>query len=181
MPPPPPPTTTHTRTHTTYSPHAPQALTAASKNGKWEPDGAAGGPFSLKMLELVLCLPNFLFAPLLFLFVAYAPDCGSPMQTDLHARRSTNMGWSVSELCDVGRKHSVAMPAVKSVRTQLKAAIESGNGVPSISPAELYAQAGKPTRSTLELTTKLLWWIGGTALLVVFFLLLEVVIPRKGL
>jgi len=158
-----------------------QAFTAASKGGKWEPDGAAAGPFSLKMLELALCLPTFIFVPLTYVLVSHAPGAGSPMQADLHARRSTSFGWSISELCDVGRKHSVPMPAVKSVRTLLKDAIDSGNGVPSISPDELYSKAGSPTRSTQDLITKVLWWSGGTTLLVVFFILLEVAVPRRGL
>eukprot|EP00622_Pseudochattonella_farcimen_P002242 FR737139.1.p1 GENE.FR737139.1~~FR737139.1.p1 ORF type:complete len:210 (+),score=13.97 FR737139.1:40-630(+) len=158
-----------------------QAFNAAAAGGKWEPDCNASFPFPLRALELILCLPTILYMIVTFPLQTVAPKVGSPIQLDLHERRSTDLPWTIGELCNVGKKHKVKMDACSRVRDLLMEAIKAGNGVPSMPVDELYAAVGSPRRSTRELVVKIMWWVGGTCFLMTCLMMLDVLLPREGL
>lgn len=158
-----------------------QALKAAAKDGKWEPDNAAACDVSLANLEFLLCLPNVLFGLVAMFFLKFAPGVGSPMQADLQARRRTALSWTLADMCTVGDRYQVHMGACKTIHKRVLDAINDGNGVPSMDPGVLYNSIGSPTASTKALWNFLLFRLGLLALIIVAFVLMDVLIPRQGL
>lgn len=155
-------------------------LTAAARKGQWTPDITAGCWLSLAAFEQMLCLPTFLFVPLSWFVFNVTADAGSPTQVDLHARRKTNVSFTLSELVEVAIKQAVPAPALKLVRQEMRKAVSAGDGVPSIDPAELFQQVGSPTASTDDLVSTVAWRVGIFLGLVVLLILIDAAIPREG-
>jgi len=69
----------------------------------------------------------------------------------LQARRETNGLWALKQLCEVGNKYNVDMPACNAVRDMLRKAVREKDGVPSLKPEKLYYEIEAPYESTKQL------------------------------
>ena len=103
------------------------------------------------------------------------------MSDDLPARRNTNGTWALAQLLEVGGKDQVEMPAMKKVAELLGKAVKSGDGVPSISPAQLLASIDAPFESTRNLIFNVSCIFSAVFGVIILVALINELIPRAGL
>lgn len=158
-----------------------QAFDAASKAGGWSPDCGASCGMSLRTLEQLLCLPSFLFNPCSWALLRVSPRVGSPMQIDLHDRRTTSGEFTLRELTAVGSKYHIPMPACTRLLELLRNAIQEKNGVPCIQPKEILEGIDSSFQSTGHLLNTCFLVVATIFGLWFLWILVDVVLPRKGL
>jgi len=154
------------------------AFSVAAQRGTWVPDNGGSCAIPLSVLELLLCLPTPLFAPLSWIIFRSAPGAGSPAQADLHARRKTHAAWALEELLGVGKKYDVKMAAVGRVHELLLAAVQEKNGAPCIPPADILRGIDANFDSTTQLLRVI--FLSMAAVLGVFLvgIVINVALPR---
>lgn len=123
------------------------ALSKAARNGGWVPDTSATfAGLSAKRLELVLCLPSFLFVPLSRWLLPVTPGARSCAQLDLRERYKTSLDWTLGELVEVGKKYEVPMPVSTHIQGMVRDAAAKGDGVPMVAIEQIFDSVGPQTR-----------------------------------
>jgi hypothetical protein len=110
----------------------------------------------------------------------YIYVCMICIKDDLHKRLYPNGLWNLEQLTGVGIKYKVSMPACNMIQTELKSAVESNNGVPSIKIDSLMLKIDHVSLlSTNQLIKSCM--IAFSALFGLWFLMfvIDVVIPRQ--
>ncbi|CAM9443439.1 unnamed protein product, partial [Ectocarpus sp. 12 AP-2014] len=113
-----------------------QALTLAARGGDWRAANPCCG-VTLPQLELLLCLPTFLFSLVSRLLLRFPPMLAPAMQADLADGRETSVAWTLEEIVRIADKHKGSTPACRAVLSAVKRCVSGGDGVPSTRPRDL--------------------------------------------
>ena len=89
--------------------------------------------------------------------------------------------WVLSELLEVGQRYSSPMPACARVHELLAEAVKQQNGVPSISPDDIFSSIKAPFQSTRQLIHSICLAAAAFFGLFLLIFIVDVLLPRQQL